>query len=368
MTSKYDEIPLDEYRFIIRESFRDTDTPSSFTPTSARLSSLIKNWLTQQTVKRSVVFLLGFGLRMSVDDINEFLTKALHEREINPKKPFEVICWYCYTKRYGYPKFEQLWRIYQETPANKLDMNLLYSEQTIGVRSSMYSIQDDITLIAHLSKMKTSGNLPRYSVTARQYFDKLYAETRAIIANLYNTSEEERINEEIHRYQEMLSANTRMFDYEKRQLIEQLKSEKRVYTAEEITESDIECIIYAAIPLDCHGNLAPSKASKLNKQFAGKRFSRQHIHEIIAGHAEIDRFDLITMNFFIYSQKNDEIPIIKRRYMKFVESTNEILRNCCMGELYAANPYECFLMMCMLSDDPLGAHAEVWELSYHKES
>lgn len=232
MTGKYDEIPLDEYRFVIRESFRDTDTPASFAPTSAKLSSLIKNWLTQQTVKRSVVFLLGFGLRMSVDDVNEFLTKALHEQEINPKNPFEVICWYCYTKRFGYPRFEQLWRIYQETPADRLDMNLLYSEQTIGVRSSMYSIQDDITLIAQLSKLKTPDNLPRYSVTARKYFDKLYAETRGIIANLYNTSEEERIEEEIHRHQEMFSANTRMFDYEKRQRIEQIRSEKRVYSAD----------------------------------------------------------------------------------------------------------------------------------------
>lgn len=37
------------------------------------------------------------------------------------------------------------------------------------------------------------------------------------------------------------------------------------------------------------------------------------------------------------------------------------------AELYAANPYECFLMMCMLSDDPLNAHSEVWEISYRNE-
>ncbi|MGN1409636.1 MAG: hypothetical protein ACI4XJ_05610 [Eubacteriales bacterium] len=76
--------------------------------------------------------------------------------------------------------------------------------------------------------------------------------------------------------------------------------------------------------------------------------------------------DYLTLNFFIYSQKTDEIPIIKRRYMEFVESTNEILKNCYIGEMYTANPYECFLIMCMLSDDPLGTYADVWELSYHK--
>ena len=57
---------------IIRGSFSDHYTPASFTPTTAKLSALSKNWLTRQTVKRNVVFLLGFGLDMSVEDVNLF--------------------------------------------------------------------------------------------------------------------------------------------------------------------------------------------------------------------------------------------------------------------------------------------------------
>ena len=364
MSGNYDEIPLDEYRFIIRESFRDNDTPASFTPTTAKLSSLAKNWLTQHTVKRNVVFLLGFGLRMSVEDVNDFLVKALHEPMINSKNPFEVICWYCYQNRYGYPKFDQLWRLHQETPANKLDMRLMYAEQTIGIRNTMFSIHDDMALISHLSKLKTEDNIPRLSVTARKHFDVLYAETRRIIAEIYNQTEEEQNDVTVQRYREALTHNSRMFDYEKQERLKKLKTEKQHYTEDDITESDIEHIIYAAVPLDRYGNLTPGKASRLNEQFAGKRFSRQRIHEILKGNAEIDRFDLITMNFFIFSQKLDELPNAKRRYLKFVESTNHILEDCCMGELYTANPYECFLMMCILSEDPLGTYADVWELSY----
>jgi hypothetical protein len=47
-----------------------------------------------------------------------------------------------------------------------------------------------------------------------------------------------------------------------------------------------------------------------------------------------------------------------------MDSTNHILLECGMGELYPANPYECFLMMCMVSDGPLATYADVWELSY----
>ena len=50
LTGPYDEIPLKEYQAIIKESFADNFTPESFVPTTAKLSALSKNWLTQQTV------------------------------------------------------------------------------------------------------------------------------------------------------------------------------------------------------------------------------------------------------------------------------------------------------------------------------
>ena len=37
---------------------------------------------------------------------------------------------------------------------------------------------------------------------------------------------------------------------------------------------------------------------------------------------------------------------------------------CFLGELYISNPYECFVLMCILSEDPLGPYADVWEKSY----
>lgn len=360
----YDKVEIKVYQQIIRDSFADNNTPPSFSPTTAKLSALSKNWLTQQTVSRKVVFLLGFGLGMCVDDVNLFLTKALREVELNPKDPFEVICWYCYKNGYNYLKFEKLWSIYADTPPNTLDMNLIYSEYTIGVRNTLHSIHNDAALISYLSKLKTSGNQSRISVTAREHFDRLYDEARDLIANLYNHSEEEKNDNAVREYQRKLEFNDRMNDYEKRQRIEKLRADRQIITRDDITESDIERVICSAIPTDRHGNLVPSKASKLNEQFAGKRFSRQHIGEILAGKAEINRFDLITLNFFIFSQKVDKWPNAKRRYVQFLESTNEILNSCFMGQFYIQNPYECFVLMCILSDDPLGTYADVWELSY----
>lgn len=365
LTEPFAEVPLKEYQLIIRSAFSDNHTPASFTPTTAKLSALSKNWLTQQTVKRNVVFLLGFGLNMSADDVNLFLTKALREQEINPKNPFEVICWYCYHKQYNYLKFEQLWEIYNDTPANSLDMGRIYSEQTIGVRNSMRLVHDDASLIAHLAKLKANKKMSAMSLTARQCFDELYDEARDLIAKMYNSYEAEEYENAVQEYIQKLSYSDRLYDSEKQKRIEQFRSKKKVFCREEITESDIEHIICAAIPTDRHGNLTPSKASKLNELFLGKRFSRQRIGDILSGEAEVTRFDLITLNFFVFSQKLDMYPEPKTRYMQFQKSMDAILEKCFLGKLYVQNPYECFVLMCILSDDPLGTYADVWELSYN---
>lgn len=367
LTEPFAEVPIKEFQLIIRSAFSDNHTPPSFDATTAKLGALSKNWLTQQMVKRNVVFLLGFGLNMSVDDVNMFLTKALREREINPKNPFEVICWYCYHKGFNYLKFEQLWRIYNETKPNSLDMGHFYGEQTIGVRNSMRSIHDDATLIAHLAKLKATENMSAMSFSARKCFDHLYDDARELIAKMYNEYEDTEYEEAVQEYIHKLSFNDRLFDAEKQKRIEQFRSKKKVFSKEDITESDIEHIICAAIPTDRHGNLTPGKASKLNEQFAGRRFSRQRIGDILSGKTDVTRFELITLNFFVFSQRLDEYPGAKPRYLKFLESTNEILEQCFMGKIYVQNPYECFVLMCILSETPLSTYADVWELSYHLE-
>lgn len=363
----YDEIPLKEYQLIIRYSFSDNHTPPSFEPTTAKLSALSKNWLTQQTVKRKVVFLLGFGLNMSVEDVNRFLTKALREPEINPKDPFEVICWYCYKNGYNFLKFEKLMAIYNDTPANTIDMGRIYSEHTIGLRNTMYSIHNDAALIAHLSKLKGIDGNSLISITAMEHFVTLYDETRDLIAKLYNQTEETEHSIALNEYIQRLSNNTRLSDDEKRIRIEQFRSKKHIFTRQDISESDIERVLYAAVPIDRHGNLSPSRLSTLSGQFSGKRFSRQRISDILSGRVDVSRFDLITLLFFVYSQKTDSIPDSKTRYTQFYEKTNAILEKCFMGGFYVQNPYECFVLMCMLSEDPLGTYADVWELSYSQK-
>lgn len=360
----FEEIPIRDYQAIIRESFSDNCTPASFTPVSSKLSALSKNWLTQQSVGRSVVFLLGFGLNMSADDVNDFLIRALREPGINFKDPFEVICHYCLSNGYSYIKYEQLWQAYLELPPNTRDADMVFCEATIGYRHTALAITDDASLLSHLAKLKVDSARSRLSVTARRKFDLLYDAARDIIAAIYNELEDEKNALLVEQYRDKLATNDKLFDCDKRERIEKKRTERQIFTREDITPRTVESVLCSAIPLDRHRNLIPLKYSRLNGLFYGKRFSRQHLNDILQAEIEIERFDLITLNFFIWSQKTDEYPNNKARYLRFVDSTNEILEECGMGELYVANPYECFVLMCMLADDPLGTYADVWEMAY----
>ena len=82
-------------------------------------------------------------------------------------------------------------------------------------------------------------------------------------------------------------------------------------------------------------------ASILAKHFSQKRFSRQRINNILNHKFPVERFDLITLEFFVISQEMAEDDPYTR-YRHFLEEIQEILARCGMSEIYIVNPYECF--------------------------
>lgn len=330
MTENFADVPVSEYQQIIKDSFAETHTAKSFEETSAKLGALSKNWLTQQTVKRQIIFLLGFGLSMSVDDVNMFLTKAIQEPGINPKDPFEVICWYCYKNGYNFLKYEKLWEKYCSIGLSGQSLEDIYGDYTMGLRSSMHLIHDDAALMTYLMKLKGAENKSHISMTAKSQFLALYEEAKEYIVAYFNMTADE----------------------------------DKMVSIDDISPTDFEEILYASVPRDHNGNLTPAKKSKLNELFLGRRLSRQRIHKLLTDQEEINRFDILTLNFLIYSQKNEYDGKVQNRYSKFLESSNTILEKCFMGKIYIQNPYECFLLMCILSEDPLGTYADVWEMSF----
>ncbi len=325
----YSEVTQDIYRDIVVESFHETCTPKSMNPTSTKLTSLVNNWLNQASVKRETVFLLGFGLRMSAEDVSDFLTRVLREQDFDFHNPDEVIYWYCFFHHSGYYKAEEYKKRYVQ----------LLPDETYQDAARIYTgglcLDTEEKLFQYLAHIKAGTDDPMSEKSkAFQEFMRLLIRSKEIIAAMYQKDEEE-------------------------------KERGKVWHVFDISVSDVEKVICSGIPVNKMGNLKKMSASILAKHFSQKRFSRQRINSILNHKFPVERFDLITLEFFIVSQEmEDEDPYT--RYRHFLEEIQEILHRCGMSEIYIVNPYECFLLMCLLTDCPLAVFADIWEMSYEE--
>ena len=71
------------------------------------------------------------------------------------------------------------------------------------------------------------------------------------------------------------------------------------------------------------------------------------------------------MNFFLFSQ-HEEVSG-EERCREYIKNTNAILKGCGMLEIYPVNPYETYILICLLSECPLAIYSDIWELSYQEE-
>ena len=309
----FEETDDDYYRRIIMQSFSDTCTPASFEPTTAKLGNLVKNWLTQKTVGRRVVFLLGFGLSMTGDEVDMFLKKALGEQSIRHTDPFERLCSYCYSKGYSFDRF----RILNDACDDGAAMPPEFPEE-------------DRELVEKLRDMREHAG-SEHERRAKEIFDSLYDRSVAATAGMLGCPE----NEE----------------------------------GEEYGAGLIERVLLSGVPKGKTGNLTSAAKSSLGGLFSQKRPSRQRLWSIRNGMMAPDRFDLITLNFLLFAERKPGAGVSEsrervRNFDEFVRSCNEILDRTGFGNIYVVNPYECFILMCILSDDPICTYAEVFEKSY----
>ena len=314
MLGPYQNIPLRDYQEILMTSFRERSAPASFEQTSTtKLSAACLNWLTQKNAARSTVLLLGFGLGLNRSEVNDFLEKGLQEEDLNDEDPQELICGYCYDHGYTWPKYEQLRENWQEG-----NFSIANKEERL--------------LFRKLQNLK-EGQDTQWAQAQYQAFTELYQKALTLLAANYN--------------------RTVWTNHPRR--------------AADLSAADLESMLYSAVPKDVHGNLTPAKKSALFERFNNRRLTRQRIASLLRRDLPVSRSDLITLNFFIWTQADEELSP-RKRYLAFVQDTNRILHEGGYGDLYVTLPYECFLMMCLLTEDPMLSYLDIWERSYREET
>ena len=323
------------YYDIVKYAFSEHHAPKDFKNPHIKWDTRVRRFFNTNTVKRETIFLLGFGLDMSEEDVSDFLTKVILEEDFNMQNPQEVIYRYCFHHHYRYLTARKLLTIYEEMTPDALYGSASCEDREKKADQADISLilQDEQSLLSHLYTLRYHTH-DSESHTQKEFL-ALYKRARLAVSH-------------------MLTAYGESHD----------ESDYKKLTPDMIKPADIEKILYSGIPTTNKGNLEQMSRSRLSEQFHNKRLSRQRISAILADRNKADRFDLISLLFLIYVAEGIEEDWPVDRYLRFRDEINETLTRCHLMKLYPTNPYESFILMCLLSEEPLSVYSDVFELSY----
>jgi hypothetical protein len=307
----------------IMKRFRENEAPFSLAPTTSKPSQVIGNMLKQQTVSRSGVFALGFGLAMTPEEVSAFLTRAILERDFNFTAVSEIIYYHCYRRGLRHKDAERLMRALGEPPAA---CGAPFASER-EARDAYFSAAGEQSVINVLRRLKAAPIQAESAATTQ--FRSLFRKCQEAVARSGNKARQ---------------------------------SGEPELLPESVSESAIANQICAGMPLDKYGNYKELSGSSLYPTLRCARQNKQRIGAILSGKTEADRSDITALSLLLAECECESDPSDTHR--AFIETANRALRESRLSELSLAIPHDIFLIMCSLSSCPLAALADVWELSY----
>ncbi|MCR4883599.1 MAG: hypothetical protein K6A68_08515 [Clostridiales bacterium] len=320
MNGHFSEIPVKEYMRTIMDAFRENGVPASMENPDIRLATVTRRWLEQYSVGRETVLLLGFGLGMMPEEVDLFLMEALHDHRMHPDDPLEGICQYCFEHRYGWEKMQQL-RDQLEKGQEGLEERLMRTQPADRLQSRR-TIREDLELLTGLFRAEQE---PAALRKTREWFGKLYA-----------------------------SAGKKIV----------LESSGAIQR--EVTQADVERVFCPPVQKDRYGNLRISLQPGVKRELGDKRFTRLHQHLLLSGKKEPERYDLLTLGFYLQTGA-EMCPDPAKRSEQFRHFMNPILEECGYGPVYEADPYECYLLIALASADPMETYNNVMEMALDRQ-
>lgn len=327
LPEEFGKVDLRTYQDLVLSEFRENHVPFSMEEVSTKPRAIVKGWLTHGIVRRQAVFLLGFGLKMRVEEVTGFLTKGIGEQDFDFNDPKEVIFWFCLKNHRSYGRAMSLLEAYQQLPEDTDTRD--FGEETVMIRRHAMALPEQ-ELMHFLAQLKGMHKEQVFSRTAKAQFLSLLNLAKMEAARITESSDTGK---------------------------ESLKS------LAPVTNGELEKILYNGVALTSGGELKRIPDSGWIRRFASKRLTRHRIMKICRDELAVTRSDLITLYFFVHARWTELQPPIER-FHRFIEGMNLRLNRCFMGDLNLSSPYEAFILLCLLSEWPLPAFSEVWEKTF----
>lgn len=314
---------------------------------------------------RDKVFILAVALNLDYGQTMELLLKASKERIINYKNPYEVMLMF-YIKKHEnvYNSYTKLRNAYEQI---SLRDEIRKDLTTLDYANSYKHVSDEESLLNFVCDLPNTSSKSAYDtfgkglgeLVERLTDDDVYARIGDhLISLIYN--EEDSVN--------FLATFVNISDDVLKRLYHRVSKEK---------QEDKKRYINNAILEDLFGSTSIRKGDIVFDFLSKAAWRAGDLRQLAAGTRHIRRNDIITLYFYKYIAegyfenildffgykteyiiefKNEDIIMLQRIFDNFKAYINEALIKSGFGEFYLPNPYEGFLMRCLLTDDPLNAY------------
>lgn len=365
----FEAITEENIREFIKKVFRENGmrnqgsmNPHATTTLGNRLTTWLNSPITSNTISREVCFLFCFGLNMD-EKYASYMLEVLRQPTFNPKDYKEVIYYYCICNRTKYADVLEWLEKY-----DKLEPAQVYEEnpQTMALRDHLKMIKESV---------KESQE-----VREQQFLDYL-AVIKSLPENTKPSETRAKVFEDgVRKFYQVQSKKSckildkKHMDVETAPKARTLKQRKRneallynvVFQEEKVNVNGVVDLLESipTAPIDVPEELREMVTKgiismpELSYNFFNDRIGENRT-------TSINREDLLTIAFLYCSSsmKDDEMEAYnyeeRRAYFEYEASV--CLDECGFGDVYLLNPYELFLVSCLLQKDPLEYFLAVWK-------
>ena len=359
---KITEIPEDEYIKDIQQIFKENGMKGVGTLQfggSTRLTpSNLKRWMGMPCyqVSRELVFLFGFGFNMFAEQVEELLTKVIGQAGFDFRSAQETIYYWCLKQNRGYSglrEWQEKYMEIQEEVEEQKERGIYEEKEECagGARTRYYKekavrITDEDGFKEYLRELERIRRDTRNRITAR--------ETLNIVVNIlwYELSKERR-------------GETKWLEL----LIEQKEAEGDAQNRTKRTQREIKTMQKYWREVSLEDPVAISEKSRKLASLLPDMWKKRSLQDKLNGESRVRKEDILTGVFLTYAhQLEKQMPYMsgeEKDYMvrveTYVEDVNTYLEQCGMGEFYIVQPYEIFLVLCLLYDKPYSFFLSVWK-------
>jgi len=306
-------------------------------------------------IQRDVVYLFGFGLGMTSEEVADTMAFFLMQRQVNLRDPEEVIYYWCLKnmpaqtdleKKRRIEKISELLNKYQthkisirETKNLLLanDLEQIRNAYTWVLENDFAEIDTEEKLLMYLLKLKFTS-VSDISLVIRDIF----------FENLSSFTGEESDTEK-----------------EKMQWEDQLQGEEKIYVYTEAQKAlkRLEQMRLNVWENNQYHMLSADTAAKL---FRGIYWTESVLKHYYSREKAITRNEFLLAVFLgstLDSVLNGDKSAVKANYYDIRQDWDEQLVKCRMEATYVKNPFDLFLLLCLLQEEPVKYLLANWQLA-----